>query len=66
MTSKDPDFDENGVPDVLANHNQTLRLFGFGFNKDMLVTFTHEYGEYGGSCLLPATNIFSVSFLIFL
>nr|CAI5830517.1 unnamed protein product [Callosobruchus analis] len=53
---KDPDFDENGVPDVLAYKPHQIRLFGEGFTPSMLVTFTAGKDH----CLLPAGNIFHV------
>ncbi|CAH1118973.1 unnamed protein product [Phaedon cochleariae] len=53
---KDPDFDETGVPLLLAHREHTLRLFGEGFTPSMVVTFTTRTGD----CILPVGNIFHV------
>ncbi|CAG9772312.1 unnamed protein product [Ceutorhynchus assimilis] len=60
VTPKDVDFDENGVPTVLADRTHTIRLFGEGFNEGMTVTFTTEKGLFGASCEYPVTKGFSV------
>lgn len=58
---KSPEFDENGIPILMAGLNYTLRLFGMGFTDNTLVIFTKEHGAYGGSCQIPATGVFPVS-----
>lgn len=58
---KSPDFDENGVPVLLANQEHVIRLFGDAFVPDMTVTFTAEPGKYGDGCLLPISKGFNVS-----
>lgn len=61
VSPKDPSVDEHGTPSILSGLNYTIRLFGFGFSENMLVVFTKQKGEYGGSCQIPATDVFSVS-----
>lgn len=58
---KEPDFDDNGVPVLLANQEHTIRLFGEGFTRDMLITFTRDTGSYNDPCTLPAVRGFAVS-----
>lgn len=62
VSPKDPNVDEFGTPSILSGLNYTIRLFGFGFTENLLVIFTKQKGDYGGSCQMPATDIFPVSF----
>lgn len=53
---------ENGVPDIISDSNAVLRLFGFGLTENTVITFTHETNAFGGSCQLPSTDRFKVSY----
>ncbi|KAJ8985325.1 hypothetical protein NQ317_008355 [Molorchus minor] len=46
----EPEFDENGVPDLLANSEHTIRLFGEGFTPNMTIAFTTERKNYSDHC----------------
>ncbi|XP_055641243.1 unextended protein [Toxorhynchites rutilus septentrionalis] len=58
-TDSEPAWDD-GVPSVLSQSPVTLRLFGTGLNKDIVIVFTREHNPYGGSCLVPVTDKFRV------
>lgn len=49
----------NGIPSVLVDKDQTLRVFGSGLNKNTVITFTAEANDYGGPCLKPSTDLFT-------
>lgn len=53
---KGDDHDDFGVPNVLADVEHTIRLFGVNFDADMSITFTTKKGKAGGDCLFPATT----------
>nr|XP_023017466.1 metal transporter CNNM4 [Leptinotarsa decemlineata] len=53
---KDPDFDENGVPILMADAEHVIRIFGTGLTPSMVITFTAS----PENCLLPVRNIFHV------
>ncbi|XP_058450101.1 unextended protein [Malaya genurostris] len=57
---KEPTVDEEAVPSVLSHSSVTLRLFGMGLSEDTVVVFTQEHNIFGGSCLVPVTNMFQV------
>lgn len=57
---KDPGFDENGVPELLANAEHTLRIFGTNFVKDMTITFTTEKLGNGDICHFLSSKGFPV------
>ncbi|XP_018331048.1 metal transporter CNNM4 [Agrilus planipennis] len=57
---KEPFFNEDGVPELLAGRKFTLRLFGYGLIEELLVVFTQEAGQYGGTCLFPITKPFPI------
>ncbi|XP_030755614.1 metal transporter CNNM4 [Sitophilus oryzae] len=59
-TEKESEFDESGVPIVLADSPSTFRLFGDGLVYDMTVTFTSESGNYGDPCFLPVIKGFAI------
>ncbi|XP_068143571.1 unextended protein isoform X1 [Drosophila tropicalis] len=46
-----------GIPTVLSNQEQTLRIFGRGILGNTLITFTNEENDYRGPCLKPATDL---------
>lgn len=58
---KEAEYDDNGVPGVLADAEHTLRLFGEEFTERMTVTFTRLNGTFGQICVMPAVEGFSVS-----
>ncbi|KAH8272169.1 hypothetical protein KR018_005674, partial [Drosophila ironensis] len=49
----------NGVPSILIDKKQIFRVFGIGLQKNTIITFTNEENYYGGSCLKPATDLFT-------
>lgn len=53
---------EEGIPQILTGLDYTIRIFGVGFTENTLVIFTRIQGHYGGSCQIPATGVFPVSF----
>ncbi|KAH1012285.1 hypothetical protein HUJ05_011468 [Dendroctonus ponderosae] len=57
---KEIEYDENGVPGVLADLQHTVRLFGEGFTEGMTVTFTTEKGTFGEMCYLPIAKGFPI------
>ncbi|KAH8400558.1 hypothetical protein KR222_006666, partial [Zaprionus bogoriensis] len=52
----------NGIPSVLSDKEQTIRVFGFGLNNSTVISFTNEENEYKGACLKPETKIFKPEF----
>ncbi|XP_030557225.1 metal transporter CNNM4 isoform X1 [Drosophila novamexicana] len=48
----------DGIPSVLSNKEQTIRVFGIGLEKNTVIAFTIEENEYQGPCLKPTTEIF--------
>ncbi|XP_060526504.1 unextended protein [Cylas formicarius] len=57
---KEFEFDEWGVPVVLAEVEHVLRLFGEGLTEAMTITFTSEPGNYSENCFIPVAKGFSV------
>lgn len=57
-SSPKSELEDNGVPKLLAYKDHVLRLFGEGFTKNTVVTFTHKQEN----CLLPVGAMFPVSF----
>lgn len=47
-----------GIPSVLSNKLQTIRIFGFGIKHNTVIAFTNEENEYKGACQKPTTEIF--------
>lgn len=60
-SEKDPSYSENGIPEILAGTKTVIRLFGFGFTEDTLITFTDEQAERGTICDKIKSNEFLVS-----
>ncbi|KAB0803311.1 hypothetical protein PPYR_00281 [Photinus pyralis] len=58
--SKEPAYDENGVPELLVKASYTLRLFGNNFNKNMLISLTENKGDAGSTCLMSMDMIHTV------
>lgn len=48
----------DGIPSVLSNKKQTIRVFGIGLKNTTVISFTNEEHDYRGSCLTPTTEIF--------
>lgn len=57
---RDPSFSDDGIPELLAETEAILRIFGNGLTEDTLITFTHQSGAYGGPCQFPVTQSFKV------
>lgn len=49
----------DGIPSVLSNKKQTIRVFGIGLNNNTVISFTNEEHDYRGPCLIPTTDIFN-------
>nr|XP_012146877.1 PREDICTED: metal transporter CNNM4 isoform X2 [Megachile rotundata] len=49
-SAKDPSYSEDGIPEILAGSRAVIRLFGFGFTEDTLVTFTDVPAKRGTIC----------------
>lgn len=52
-------YSDDGVPSVLSKSEITIRIFGTNITKDTVIAFTAETNSYGGSCLLPSTQLFT-------
>lgn len=57
---RDPSYDDDGVPVLLAHTQAVLRLFGTGFNNGTLVTVTQSTGARGDHCEFPVADEFPV------
>lgn len=58
---REPSFSEDGIPELLAETESILRVFGTGLTEDTLITFTHRPSPHGGPCQFPVTQSFKVS-----
>lgn len=59
MRLEDDSSESNeGIPSVLSNKLQTIRVFGFGIKENTVIAFTNEENEYKGACQKPKTEIF--------
>ena len=59
---KDAEFDENGVPEVLAGVDHIIRIFGKNFVDSMVVTFTDRKSNSERTCQFPKNGLeFTVS-----
>ncbi|XP_023288042.1 metal transporter CNNM4 isoform X2 [Orussus abietinus] len=47
---RDPSFTDEGIPEILAQGNAVLRLFGTGITKDTIITFTDVAAKRGAIC----------------
>ncbi|KAM8715780.1 hypothetical protein ACLKA7_002773 [Drosophila subpalustris] len=62
MRLEDASSESNdGIPGVLCDKEQTIRIFGVGLVKNTVIAFTNEENEYQGACLKPTTEIFKPS-----
>lgn len=62
MRLEDASSESNdGIPGVLCEKEQTIRVFGVGLLKNTVIAFTSEENEYQGACLKPVTEIFKPS-----
>ncbi|OAD52039.1 Metal transporter CNNM2 [Eufriesea mexicana] len=59
-SEKDPSYREDGIPEILAGSKAVIRLFGFGFTEDTLITFTDEPAKRGTICDKIKSNEFLV------
>ncbi|XP_021935959.1 metal transporter CNNM4 isoform X3 [Zootermopsis nevadensis] len=57
---RDPTYDDDGVPELLAHSQAVLRLFGTGFNNHTLMTVTETPGDRGKRCEFPVADEFPV------
>lgn len=62
---RDPSFSEDGIPELLAETEAVLRVFGTGLTEDTLITFTHKSSAFGGPCQFPVTQSFKVCNFLF-
>jgi metal transporter CNNM len=57
---RDPTYDDDGVPVLLAHSKAVLRMFGTGFNNNTLITVTESPGNRGDRCEFPVAEEFPV------
>ena len=57
---RDPTYDDDGVPILLAHSHMVLRLFGTGFDNYTLMTVTQNPGARGERCEFPVPDKFPV------
>jgi len=57
---RDPTFDDNGVPILLAHSRVVLRMFGVGFDNYTRITVTLIPGARGNRCEFPVADEFPV------
>ncbi|XP_044258236.1 unextended protein isoform X2 [Tribolium madens] len=50
---KEAEYDEDGVPEVLADTEHVIRIFGANFVKTMFITFTDRKTTSDRSCQFP-------------
>lgn len=55
---KEVTLNPEGIPELLASTETTLRLFGTGLSENTIITFTANKSFYGGPCLFPASSPF--------
>lgn len=55
---RDPTYDVDGVPVLLAHSQAVLRIFGTGFNNYTRITVTHYPGTRGDHCEFPVEDDF--------
>lgn len=53
---KEVEYDDDGVPEVLADTEHTIRIFGNGFTETMLITFTERQITSDRSCQFPKSS----------
>ncbi|XP_060648795.1 unextended protein [Drosophila nasuta] len=51
----------DGIPSILAEKEQTIRMFGVGLKQNTVIAFTNEESGYQGPCLKPVTETFKPS-----
>ncbi|KOC59188.1 Metal transporter CNNM2 [Habropoda laboriosa] len=59
-SDKDPSYRDDGIPEILAGSRAVIRLFGFGFTEDTLISFTDEPAKRGSICDKIKSNEFLV------
>ncbi|XP_076257608.1 metal transporter uex isoform X2 [Rhynchophorus ferrugineus] len=59
-TDKESEFDDFGVPVILADSPSMFRVFGDGLVETMTITFTPEQGSFGDPCYLPVVKGFAI------
>jgi metal transporter CNNM len=57
---RDPSYDTDGVPLLLANSQAVLRIFGTGFNNYTRIAVTQNPGTHGDHCEFPVPDDFPV------
>lgn len=60
-SDKDPSYRNDGIPEILAGSRAVIRLFGYGFTEDTLVTFTDEPANRTDICDKIRSSTFPVS-----
>ncbi|XP_028131005.1 unextended protein [Diabrotica virgifera virgifera] len=53
---KEPEFDEDGVPELLSNHDQVFRIFGENLTPRTLISFTAKAND----CVIIVGDIFHI------
>lgn len=59
-SDREPNYDENGVPEIMSDTRVRFRFFGEGFTNRTIVTLTEVSNVYRGSCILPASGQYRV------
>lgn len=59
-SKKEPQTNDDHVPELLSGSEVMLRLFGDGLNPSTVIVFTEEHNEFGGPCQLTVTEPFQV------
>uniref|UniRef100_A0A1B0GLB6 Metal transporter cnnm2 n=1 Tax=Lutzomyia longipalpis TaxID=7200 RepID=A0A1B0GLB6_LUTLO len=57
---KEPQYSEDGVPELMSETHVVMRIFGNGFVENMEVVLTNQPNVFGGSCLMPCTEAFPI------
>lgn len=53
---REPNYDEDGVPEIMSDTRVRFRFFGSGFSNRTVVTLTEEKNVRGGSCMMTASG----------
>ncbi|ALC39157.1 uex, partial [Drosophila busckii] len=48
----------DGIPSILCDTQQMIRVFGQGLNENTVIAFTNEENSYKGPCQTPVSAIF--------
>ena len=63
--SSGTEIGDEGIPNILANSEFSLRLFGDNLNENVSISFTQHKEKYGTPCEHRSTGSFSVNIFFF-